>query len=262
MVRFVLPVLLTALIFNVCSRKPPNSSNQNTAHPDEPVKTVVTADLRRETASEGIEVTFYPAYGYRSGTDWLLPIRSWVHKDRPLLARSLTEIAALKFKCTGPEIDILKVRLEDFPDDDKHLDKVTIQFDSDPDKEQYRLGRSDPNGLVEKELRLSEAKARKLLESQGGTKRWLTYHTVIKGQTGKGRIRLIEPEGVSVISDIDDTIKVTEVPAERLIKLRNTFCREFVAAPDMAKMYKEMVDVPFHYVSGGPWQLYGPLYDF
>lgn len=212
--------------------------------------------------SRKIEVTFYPAYAYRSGTDWLIPIRSWVHKDRPLPARFVTDIVARKLHCAGPEIDILKVRLDDFPDDDKDNERVTIQFDSDPDQERFELGSSDPNGLVEAEIRLSEAKVKKLSASQGGSKQWLTYQTVTKGQTGKGRIRLIEPVGVSVISDIDDTIKVTEVPAGKAIVLRNTFCKPFVEAPGMAKMYKEMVDVSFHYVSGGPWQLYAPLYDY
>jgi hypothetical protein len=267
MVRFVLPVILVSLIFNLCSPKPPdnsnrNNANQSVAHPGEPAKTVVTDELRREPAGEGVEVTFFPAYGYRSGTDWVLPIRSWVHQDRPLHARAATDIAALILKCTGPEKEVLSVRLADFPDNDKHLDKVTIQFDSDPDREEYRLGRSDANGLVEEVLRLPEAKAKKLLESQGRSKQWLTYHTVTRGQTGKGRVRLIEPEGVSVITDIDDTIKVTGVPGEHSILLRNTFCLDFVPAPGMADMYRGLADTPFHYVSGGPWQLYGPLYDF
>lgn len=262
MVRFVLPLFLAALIFSVCSRKPPKSSNQPTTSTGGPEKPVVADDLRREAVMDGIEVTFYPAYGYLSQTDWLIPIRSWVHKDRTLLARTLTDIAALKLSCTGPEKEILRLRLADFPDDDKHHDKVTIQFDADPDNEQFELGRSNANGLAERELRLSEAKVRKLLASQGGSTRWLTYHTVTKGQTGKGRIRLTEPEGVSVITDIDDTIKVTEVPGERAILLKNTFCRDFVAAPGMSDMYQGMIDVPFHYVSGGPWQLYAPLYDF
>lgn len=209
-----------------------------------------------------IEVTFYPAYGYLSQTDWRIPIRSWVHKDRRLLARTLTDLVALKLGCSGPEKDILKVRLADFPDDDKHHDKVTIQFDSDPDQEQYELGSSDANGLVEKELILSAAKTEHLLEVQGGSKQWLTYQTATSGQTGKGRIRLIEPEGTSVITDIDDTIKVTEVPAARDTVLRNTFCRDFFPAPGMPEMYREMVDLAFHYVSGGPWQLFSPLADF
>ena len=262
MARLVLTVILTALLFNGCSRKPADNLNQSIAHSGEPEKTIVTDDLRRETSAGGIEVTFYPAYGYQSGTDWLVPIRSWVHEDRPLPARIITEIVARQLNCTGPETEILKGRLADFPDDDKRHEQVAIQFDADPDKEQYELGQSDANGLVEKELRLSEAKTRKLFGSQKTVKRWLTYHTVTKGQTGKGRIRLIEPDGVSVISDIDDTIKVTEVPAERAIVLRNTFCRDYLAAPGMAETYRGLGDIPFHYVSGGPWQLYAPLYDF
>ena len=265
MIRFIFPIILTALVFNACSKTPSENLNGKTANPSaspEAVRTADNSELRRETVEQGVEVTFYPAYGYRSGTDWLLPIRSWVHENRGLTAEVLTGLAQHKIKCDGPEIETLRLRFGDFPDNDKFNDKVIIQFDSDPDKEQHRLGRSDVNGLIETNLRLSEAKARKLLESQGSSKGWLTYHTVSSGQTGKGRVRLIEPEGVSVVTDIDDTIKVTEVPAEKEIVLRNTFCRDFAAAPGMADMYKGMGDATFHYVSGGPWQLYGPLYDF
>jgi len=73
----------------------------------------------------------------------------------------------------------------------------------------------------------------------------------------------LNPGGVSVISDIDDTVKVTEIPAGEPEVLKNTFFRDFVAAPCMPEMY-HMFDrnTAFHYVSGGPWQLYEPLVDF
>lgn len=262
MFRFIFPVILTALAFNVCSRRSEENSNGNIANRNGQVSNTNRNDLGRETVQEGIEVTFYPAYGYRGGADWLIPIRSWVHENRGLSAEIITSLAQRKVKCDGAEIDTFKFRFGDFPDDDKFDQTITIQFDSDPDNEQYQLGKSDINGLVETELRLSEAKSRKLLESQGSSKGWLTYRAVSRGHTGKGRIRLIEPDGVSVVTDIDDTIKVTQVPDEKEIVLKNTFCRNFVAAAGMADMYKGMNDVPFHYVSGGPWQLYGPLYDF
>ena len=256
MFRFLPHVVLIALIFSVCSKPP--AQNGNTEKPREPVR----ADLRRETVEEGIEATFYPTYGYRSGDSWIIPTRTWVHEKRGLTARLIDRVAKARFKCAGPEEDILKSRLADFPDNDSNEQKVIIQFDNDPDQEQFPLGESDPNGLIEKELRLPDARARKLLELQGSSQGWLTYHAVSKGHTGKGRIRLIEPEGISVVSDIDDTIKVTEVPADQAIVLRNTFCRDFIAAPGMVERYKELGDASFHYVSGGPWQLYGPLYDF
>jgi phosphatidate phosphatase APP1 len=87
---------------------------------------------------------------------------------------------------------------------------------------------------------------------------------VSKNHTGLGRVRLIEPNGDSLISDIDDTIKITEVPAGQDTVLKNTFCLDFraVPEPDILKQYKLGDDIPVHYVSGGPEQLFGPLYDF
>jgi len=261
MLRFLPTVILITLVFSVCSRRPeetrgiPTPSDSDRTH------------LVRETVEDGIEATFYPAYGYRSGDHWIVPTRTWVHEKRGLVTRLINEVAERKVKCVGPEKEKLKSRLADFPANDSNEQKVTIQFDSDPEQEQFPIGESDPNGLIQMALKLSDARARRLLESQGsseGSNRgWLTYHAVSKGHTGKGRVRLIEPEGISVVSDIDDTIKVTEVPSETAIVLRNTFCRDFIAAPGMADWYKGMGgDVSFHYVSGGPWQLFGPLYDF
>jgi phosphatidate phosphatase APP1 len=76
-------------------------------------------------------------------------------------------------------------------------------------------------------------------------------------------VRLIEPRGLSLISDIDDTIKVTNIPAGHAVVIENTFYRPFVAAPGMAERYRGLGDeTAFHYVSGGPWQLYRPLAQF
>jgi phosphatidate phosphatase APP1 len=64
------------------------------------------------------------------------------------------------------------------------------------------------------------------------------------------------------VSDIDDTIKVTEVPADKNVVLKNTFCRDFVSVKQLIERYRALENVTFHYVSGGPWQLYQPLSDF
>jgi phosphatidate phosphatase APP1 len=65
-----------------------------------------------------------------------------------------------------------------------------------------------------------------------------------------------------VISDIDDTIKITEIPAGREIVLRNTFFRDFVQVPEVAQIYRGLGNASFHYVSGGPWELFQPLTQF
>jgi phosphatidate phosphatase APP1 len=71
-----------------------------------------------------------------------------------------------------------------------------------------------------------------------------------------GRIQLIDPQGLSVVSDIDDTVKVTNV-ANRRELLANTFVREFQAVPGMVDVYRRWQDggTAFHYVSASPWQL-------
>jgi phosphatidate phosphatase APP1 len=71
-----------------------------------------------------------------------------------------------------------------------------------------------------------------------------------------GTIHLVPPEGTSVISDIDDTVKFTNV-ADRRELLRNTLVREFVPVEGMPEVYRRWQDsgAIFHYVSSSPWQL-------
>jgi len=68
---------------------------------------------------------------------------------------------------------------------------------------------------------------------------------------------LVGEKGISVISDIDDTIKISNVLDTKEL-LKNTFTREFRVVPGMAALYAGWADrgAAFHYVSGSPWQLY------
>jgi phosphatidate phosphatase APP1 len=74
--------------------------------------------------------------------------------------------------------------------------------------------------------------------------------------TAVGGIHLVADSGLSVISDIDDTVKVTNV-ANRRELLRNTLLREFTAVPGMPDVYRrwQAEGTAFHYVSASPWQL-------
>ncbi|MFM9024108.1 MAG: phosphatidate phosphatase App1 family protein [Planctomycetaceae bacterium] len=76
------------------------------------------------------------------------------------------------------------------------------------------------------------------------------------GGPATGSIELVTDVGTSVISDIDDTVKITNV-ADRRELLRNTLLREFVAVPGMPEVFRGWRDAgtAFHYVSASPWQL-------
>ena len=84
------------------------------------------------------------------------------------------------------------------------------------------------------------------------------------GRLAPLEIHFLEEQGVSIISDLDDTIKVSEVP-DRSALLKNTFCRPFQPVEGMAGVYRgweRLLGARFHYVTASPWQLYVPLADF
>ncbi len=78
-----------------------------------------------------------------------------------------------------------------------------------------------------------------------------------------GQVLLAHPRGVSVISDIDDTIKHTVV-TNRKEMLAQTFLRPFEPVDGIAEVYREWSQngALFHYVSSSPWQIYSPLHGF
>jgi phosphatidate phosphatase APP1 len=73
-------------------------------------------------------------------------------------------------------------------------------------------------------------------------------------------IQVIEPTGVSLISDVDDTIKHSAITSSAKEIFRNTFVRELneLTIVGVKDWYNKMADmgVQMHYVSNAPWQLY------
>ncbi|MEX2025866.1 MAG: App1 family protein, partial [Pirellulaceae bacterium] len=80
------------------------------------------------------------------------------------------------------------------------------------------------------------------------------------GSLSQGTVHLIPPQGVSIISDIDDTLKHSDV-ASRHTLLANTFLHEYQPIAGMAEQFQRWADAgaAFHYVSSSPWQLYRHL---
>jgi Phosphatidate phosphatase APP1, catalytic domain len=77
-----------------------------------------------------------------------------------------------------------------------------------------------------------------------------------------GQVHLLGRTGVSIISDIDDTLKHSYVACKRTL-LTNTFLRPFETIPGMAGLFRDWsaTGAAFHYVSSSPWQLYQHLAD-
>lgn len=223
------------------------------------------------------QVTAYPTYGYQDGDAWVVSMRVWVHKRRGLLIdEALVRLFERKIEAKLDEAEraVLKERFADFIADDDYFEQVEFQIEGDSQVYQFEQ-RTDWNGLVAQEFRLS-AKVKELADGEG----WLSYTARSDAAEGAGRIRLLERTGVSVVSDIDDTIKVTEVPAGDEVVLRRTFVMDYEragvrvgegsaeAVEQMRDKYWQLheqyadKDICFHYVSGSPWQMFRLLGEF
>ncbi|KAI4154075.1 MAG: hypothetical protein LQ340_001900 [Diploschistes diacapsis] len=73
-------------------------------------------------------------------------------------------------------------------------------------------------------------------------------------------IIITEPRGVSLVSDIDDTIKHSAIGSGAKEIFRNAFVRDLseLTIEGVRSWYKRMADmgVKLHYVSNSPWQMY------
>lgn len=215
------------------------------------------------------EVIFYNTYGYEQGVEWIIPMRAYVIESRKGFERIVTGLFTSRRNLSSEEREIFRSRIADFLADSESGEEVIFVFENDPNEEEFRILDSEGNivqtnlnGVVEGYISLSKEKAEELLKAQKSKNGWLKVSAASDEHTGTGYIQLIPSGGLSVISDIDDTIKITGLPLGRNFVIQKTFFEEFKAAPQMARRYQKWEEASFHYVSGAPWQLYRPLSEF
>src|SRR5262245_35562488 len=152
-------------------------------------------------------ITVFPSYGYRDGAEWRIPLRVWIRKPGPsILVKMLEQLLAV----WGTSLQVeeharFEKCIEPFIADDDWNERVSVRFDTSKDEFQFKE-LTDPNGVVEEEFVVPGEWVKR--------GQWLTVTAVAWGDgrehKGEGRVRLLEPTGRSVVSDIDDTIKVTD----------------------------------------------------
>ena len=95
---------------------------------------------------------------------------------------------------------------------------------------------------------------------------WLDVQIITQADDNRkigGQIQCLTNDGISVISDIDDTIKDSNVLNKKKLLVK-TFLKEFQAVNGMSEIYRhwQAKGYRFHYVSSSPWQLYPVLSEF
>lgn len=222
-----------------------------------------TSDLKRDE-----EIIFFPTMANRTtdGTAWELEIRGCVYEPekRRLAVAALREALGLKgVKLTRTEQALFAERARLFMVDHERGRKIVVRLG----ERKVTLDESRSDGRFFARFDISDAEVQKLREKRTNGIDRITFEAVLPARDRRvfhGEISLLEPEGITVISDIDDTIKITEV-MDRNATLRNTFLRPFEPVPGMAEAYQHWAQTPemhFCFVSASPWQLYAPLADF
>ena len=201
----------------------------------------------------------------------------------------------LKLERDAEETAILKRRVGPFLVDNEHRKELSIHIgcpDTNSMARVFPLPRSGKNGHFEAMLHLDDAELQQVLDEQvlcgadddddvddnnrvvvntnnnrTTTSLLLRYQAVTEDHDERrfeGVSHLIPSEGWSIISDIDDTVKITGVGNKKAL-LRSTFMEEFKQVPGMASLYQSWasdLDAKFHFVSSSPWQLWLELESF
>ncbi|HEY6414879.1 MAG TPA: App1 family protein [Acidimicrobiales bacterium] len=210
------------------------------------------------------QVIFFPTVGSRVDADaWELTVHGWVfepEKRRTPVAAFQAALGLDACEMTGAERDLVAERARAFLVDNERGKRVTIRLGT----REFQLGPSGPSGHVVGHLRLG---ADDLARLRGADADRLPFRAVLApgdARTFGGVVHLAGETGWSVVSDVDDTIKISQV-RDRQALVRHTFCRPFEPVPGMAAVYRAWAGAAgarFHYVSASPWPLYPALSAF
>lgn len=224
----------------------------------------------REGLLAGQEVVFFPSPASTSAAgEWSLTVQGRIFEPAGQSAGRQAMIS-LAAKTLAPAMGVapadaeqskrFRERAGDLLSDSVGNTRISVKVGEDV----VLLPASDAAGYFTAEIPLSEEKVRAL--ARAGS---ISFASVANGsdaRTFAGSAILVPEEGVIVVSDVDDTIKVTNIrdPKE---KLQNTFLKPFVAVPGMAALYRSWQAafgprIHFHVVSAGPWQFNEPLRRF
>ncbi len=223
------------------------------------VATTAPAETAHSELAEDEEATLFNAAGFldSSGARWRVPMQGWVYEPEDSRVRKRL-IEALLERSYGLEVTPASRtnfdrRVNALLADNERGKRIVVELDG----RRFRLPASEPNGHFRDVVELA---------AEGLTERALTARVILDESDSRaltGAVRLIEPAGLSVISDIDDTIKITEV-RDRRAMLERSLLRDFEAVPGMAARYRAWAQrgVAFHFVSSSPWHLYPFLETF
>jgi len=216
-------------------------------------------------------VVFFPTAAHRNADDdgWVAAVHGWIYEPERD-SRWRREAIRLFADSIGLEPDkavanpLFVKRAGAFICDNERGKDIGVRIAG----KMFVCDASEKNGHFTGTFKVSDAQ----LDADAGKTedkpgvRSLRFTAVVDeddDRTFAGRVLLVPPTGVSVISDIDDTLKVSDVHHRKRL-LQRSFAEPYVAVDGMAKLYQrwQKSGAAFHYITSSPWQLGEPLQTF
>ncbi len=202
------------------------------------------------------EVVLFATVAHQDGKDWVVPLHCWIYERETDSRWRAGALSGLRRALGLAEGDARLARFAAvagwFLVDNERGKRIPVQVGT-------------LEGILDRSAASGHARGLIRVPVAGGATEWLTVETAARdGRRFRGRVRLVAPTGVSVVSDVNDTIKVTEVLAGKSRVLERTFLEPFEPVGGMAALYRSWSDrgAVFHYVSASPWHLYPELAGF
>lgn len=204
-------------------------------------------------------VVFFPTSATQNNDgSWQVPIHHWVfEKEEGSLGRKLTQkffseiLESLGVTEEQAGSKLTQQRLMWFLVDNQRWKVFNVLINDTAKK----LNSSKANGHAYTDISIPK-------DNQPRT--WVPFKVDDPfNRTYSGEVQLIPSTGFSVISDIDDTIKISNVLDKKEL-IKNTFVEPYQKTEGFPEYYKKLESQGafFHYVSASPWQLYPSLKPF
>jgi phosphatidate phosphatase APP1 len=201
-------------------------------------------------------VEFFPTYCRYdpAAREQTVTVHGWVYEPATNSATARLFWSALGLDAEQAQNRIFQERANRFLVDSERGKRMVVRLAG----QEQTLSRTEANGHTQTTFRIAELPPE-------ATRR-IDFQAVLPARDKRkfaGHVHAIPPTGASVISDIDDTIKISQV-RDKPALLNNTFFKEFEAVSGMEKVYQAWAKdgAAFHYVSASPWQLFEPLESF
>jgi phosphatidate phosphatase APP1 len=212
-------------------------------------------------------VHFLPCVGYAPNPDgdWKVAIDgtafrgSWLNRLEP----DILDFMDVKQRIPEPDQRAaFERRIGMFLDDHPRGVKVTLLGGGTA----FVLPASDSSGHIRTVITLTRQQAAEMGADGAGQPRTVSLRVYMAPGDSREfvcRVHLLPDQGVSVISDIDDTVRITDVNNTREM-LKHTLVDPFNPVPGMREVYAAWAadGVSFHYLSESPGALQETIAEF